>query len=691
MKVKKRSGQIVDFDKSKIEKAVSKAFSAKGLDPVPVKIVTDNVIKEIEKREETEIDIEKVQDIVENELMKQDYFEVAKAYILYRQEHAALRTAKKVIFGVEKDEAKLPLNALEVLRSRYLLKDIEGNVIESPKEMFERVSECVSSAEKFFSDKKADYWKEEFFRNMNEGFFLPNSPTLMNAGTDFPQLAACFVIPVEDSIEGIFDAVKYAALIHKTGGGTGFSFSRLRPANDEVRSTGGIASGPVSFMRVFDIATEVIKQGGKRRGANMGVLKVDHPDIASFITSKVSEGQFTNFNISVALTDNFLKAVRQKKSYSQINPKNGRETAKADANEIFQLIVSKAWESGDPGVIFIDRINSLHTMKNLGLIEATNPCGEQPLLPNEACNLGSINLSKFVKNNQVDWDSLKETVATSVRFLDNVIDVSRYPLPLIEETVKKNRKIGLGVMGFADFLILLGVPYDSLAAEKKAEEVMKFIQTEADLASKDIAAEKGTFPNYSLSVMAERNEKPRRNATLTTIAPTGSISIIAATASGIEPCFDLVFIRNVLDGTHFLEVNGLLNDALDREGIDKRAVISAIGEGIKLKEMKNIPEKLKNVFKTAHDIEPIWHVRIQAAFQKYTDNAVSKTVNFPSTATHKQVEEVYLNAYEFGCKGITIYRDGSKNNQVLMKPKDKSCRLKTVDSEYAGGCEECGG
>ncbi len=691
MKVKKRSGQIVLFDKLKIERAVSKAFEAKGVKDNQAEKIASQVAEEVYKSEKPVIEIEEIQDMVENELMKEGFFEIAKAYILYRREHADLRTAKKIIFGVGKDESKLPLNALEVLRARYLLKNIDGEIVESPREMYLRVAEYVSSAENIYDKRKTPIWKEEFFRIMQEGLFLPNSPTLMNAGTDYPQLAACFVIPVEDSIEGIFDAVKHAALIHKTGGGTGFSFSRLRPANDSVRSTGGIASGPVSFMKVFDIATEVIKQGGKRRGANMGVLRVDHPDIASFVAAKSSKSLFTNFNISVALTDEFFVSLRRNKGFSLVNPRTGKETGKADAREMFGLIVSRAWDNGDPGVIFIDRINDLHTMKKTGLIEATNPCGEQPLLPYEACNLGSVNLSKFVKDGRIDWDSMKDTIGIAVRFLDDVIDVSRYPIPDIDKKVKENRKIGLGVMGFADFLIGLNIPYNSVEAERTAGEVMDFIHREADRASKDLAAVKGSFPSFELSEMAQKGEEPRRNATLTTVAPTGSISIITGAASGIEPYFDLVFIRNVLDGTQFLEVNRHLSEILDKKGLDKIAVITAIGEGTKLKDIPEIPDDVKKIFVTAHDVDPLWHVRIQAAFQKYTDNAVSKTVNFPGDATHRQVEEVYINAYETGCKGITIYRDGSRDNQVLVKPKEKTCKLKTVDSDYAGGCEECGG
>ncbi|MBN1620779.1 adenosylcobalamin-dependent ribonucleoside-diphosphate reductase [candidate division WOR-3 bacterium] len=691
MKIKKRSGQIVQFDKSKIERAVSKAFEAKGLLDNPAEKIASKIATEIYESKKPVIEIEEIQDMVENELMREGFFEIAKVYILYRREHADLRMAKKIIFGVGKDESKLPLNAMEVLKARYLLKNIDGEVVESPKEMYLRVAEYVSTAENAYDKRRTPVWKENFFRIMQEGLFLPNSPTLMNAGTDYPQLAACFVIPVEDSIEGIFDAVKNAALIHKTGGGTGFSFSRLRPANDSVRSTGGIASGPVSFMKVFDVATEVIKQGGKRRGANMGVLRVDHPDIASFVRAKSEKGLFTNFNISVAMTDSFFTSLKNDKAYSLVNPRTGKETGKADAREMFGLIVSRAWDNGDPGVIFIDKINDLHTMKKTGLIEATNPCGEQPLLPNEACNLGSINLSKFVKNGRIEWDSMKDTISIAVRFLDDVIDVSRYPLPVIEKKVKENRKIGLGVMGFADFLVMLNIPYNSVEAEKTAGEVMDFIHREADRASKYMAEEKGSFPSYKLSEMAQKGEKPRRNATLTTVAPTGSISIITGAASGIEPYFDLVFIRNVLDGTQFLEVNKNLSEILEKNGLDKTAVITAIGEGTKLKDIPEIPNSIKKIFVTAHDVDPEWHVRIQAAFQKYTDNAVSKTVNFPGDATHRQVEEVYISAYETGCKGITIYRDGSRDNQVLVKPKEKSCKLKTVDSDYAGGCEECGG
>lgn len=688
MEVKKRLGNIVDFDCKKIKIAIEKALEANNVDIKISKGLVDNVCKRVEEKEIEIISIEEIQDIVERIIMEAELYDVAKSYILYRERHKNLRNAKKFILGIKKDEIKLPFNATEVLKKRYLLKDKDGNVTETPQEMFRRVAWSISFAEKKYNNNQ-EGWGEKFYQIMSEGKFLPNSPTLMNAGTDLQQLAACFVLPIEDSISGIFDAVKYAAIIHKTGGGTGFSFSRLRPVNDVVRTTGGIASGPVSFMRVFDVATDVIKQGGKRRGANMGVLRIDHPNITDFIMSKEREGKLTNFNISVAITDEFMEKVRKKEAFYLRNPRNGEKVKKMDANGLYKLIVTKAWETGDPGIIFIDRINRLHTMKKLGNIEATNPCGEQPLLPNEACNLGSINLSKFVRNNSIDYDDLEKTVNLSVRFLDDVIDVSLYPLPEIGKIVRNNRKIGLGVMGFADMLAMLKIPYNSQKAISVAEDIMSFINKMAKQASISLGKERGTFPNWKFSQMAENNEQPRRNATLTTIAPTGSISIIAGTTSGIEPFFDIVFIRNVLNGSRFLEINPVFEDYLKREGINRNIVLSKISEGKHLKSIEGISDIMNNIFVTAHDIDPKWHIKIQSAFQKYTDNAVSKTVNFPENSTPTEIEKVYNLAYETGCKGTTIYRDGSKTEQVLEKPKDILSQLNIVDSEFAGGCETC--
>jgi ribonucleoside-diphosphate reductase alpha chain len=571
----------------------------------------------------------------------------------------------QVISGI-----KLSDNALRVLKRRYLTKDGEGRVIETPQELFHRVARHIASAELTYNPKAdVSFYEEAFYQLMESLEFLPNSPTLMNAGRELGQLSACFVLPIKDSMESIFDAVKYTALIHKSGGGTGFSFSRLRPERDRVGSTGGIASGPVSFMRVFDTTTDVIKQGGMRRGANMAILNVDHPDILKFIEAKENSDALTNFNLSVAVTDEFMKAVEKGTDYNLVNPRTGELIDKLNAKEVFDKIVDMAWRTGDPGVVFIDEINRHNPTPELGKIESTNPCGEQPLLPFESCNLGSINLSKMVadKDGQpyIDYDKLSQTVKLAVRFLDNVIEVNQFPLPEIEEMTKTTRKIGLGVMGFADMLIQLGISYDSERGLVVAEEIAHFISVEADKASIELAQERGVFPALQGSIY-DMPDGPRfRNASRTTIAPTGSLSIIANCSSGIEPLFALSYVRHILEGEEFIEVNPYFEEAAKKGGFYSPDLMKQLAEGKRLKDIEEVPEEIKRLFVTAHDITPEWHVKMQAVFQKFTDSAVSKTVNFPHDATPEDVTKVYMLAYQEGLKGITIYRDRSRESQVL--------------------------
>ena len=569
-----------------------------------------------------------------------------------------------------KNTLGLTKNAHTVLQRRYLRKDEDGRVVESPEEMFRRVAHHIALAEKNYGGD-ADVIKSEnlFYQMMTEFLFLPNSPTLMNAGRRLGQLAACFVLPVEDSLEGIFSALRNAALIHKSGGGTGFSFSRLRPRDSRVGSTGGVASGPVSFMKIFNTATEQVKQGGTRRGANMAILQVDHPDIIEFISCKKQNRELNNFNISVSVTDAFMEAVKSGAKYDLIDPKDKCKTQELDAADVYGKLVLQAWENGDPGIIFIDRVNRDNPTPAIGQIESTNPCGEQPLLPFEACNLGSINLAKFVAHRDgrahIDYERLKETVWLAVRFLDNTIDMSRYPLPEIEAMVAGNRKIGLGVMGFADLLFQLGIAYNTDEALHTAEEVMGFVQKESHAASRHLAETRGVFNNYDQSAYRRRKNSRYRNATVTTIAPTGTLSIIAGCSSGIEPLFALSFVRKVMDNDELPEVNPHFEQAAKQGGFYSLDLMNEVAAKGSIEGIETIPEEVRRVFVTAHDVSPEWHVRMQAAFQKYTDNAVSKTVNLCRDATPEDVFNIYNLAYDLGCKGITIYRDGSKENQVL--------------------------
>jgi ribonucleoside-diphosphate reductase alpha chain len=576
-----------------------------------------------------------------------------------------------------KNELALTDNARTVLQRRYLRKDSDGKVIESPEDMFRRVAHHIARAEEKYSDaQEAEKMEALFYRMMTEFYFLPNSPTLMNAGRRLGQLAACFVLPVDDSLDGIFSALKNAAMIHKSGGGTGFSFSRLRPKDSRVGSTGGVASGPVSFMKIFNTATEQVKQGGTRRGANMAILRVDHPDILEFITCKKYHQDLNNFNISVGVTDAFMESVKMLTSYHLIDPKEKQKVGELNAAEVYLHLVEQAWENGDPGIVFLDRINRDNPTPALGEIESTNPCGEQPLLPFEACNLGSINLSKFVTSANgspvVDYEGLKEIVWLAVRFLDDTIDMSRYPLPEISTMVEGNRKIGLGVMGFADMLYQMGVSYNSEEALQLAEDLMAFIQRQSREASRELAKKRGTFKNFDTSVFKNKKGCRYRNATITTIAPTGTLSIIAGCSSGIEPLFALSFVRRVMDNDELLEVNPYFEQVAKEHGFFSSDLMNRIAGKGSIADLEDIPEDVRRVFVTAHDVVPEWHVRMQAAFQKYTDNAVSKTVNLPRDATPEDVLKVYNLAYELECKGITIYRDGSKENQVLsFSEKDK--------------------
>lgn len=569
---------------------------------------------------------------------------------------------------------ELSKNALTVLERRYLMKNGEGVVIETVEELFRRVAGAIAVSDRRY-DENADCeaLADSFYRMMTNLEFLPNSPTLMNAGRPLGQLSACFVLPVEDTMEGIFETIKQAALIHKSGGGTGFSFSRLRPCGSAVNSTGGVASGPISFMKVFNMATEAVKQGGTRRGANMGILRVDHPDIMEFIHCKTNNKEITNFNISVGLTEKFMNAVEAGKDYELVDPHGGRVTGTLNAREVFECIVDAAWHNGEPGIIFLDRLNRDNVVPKAGEIESTNPCGEQPLLPYESCNLGSINLTKMLREENgvysFDWDKLKATAKKVVHFLDNVIDANKYPLKEIDFMTKQTRKVGLGVMGWADALLRLKIPYNSEQAVRLAETVMRAVTEAGREESRELAKVRGTFPLFQESTLDQ--ELPQRNATVTTIAPTGTLSLLASCSSGVEPIFGYVYIRNIMDGTEMIEVNPILREVLEERGLYSDELMKKIAKQGSLEGIEEIPEEIRRVFVSAHEVSPEFHIRMQAAFQRHTDNAVSKTVNFCNSATREEVAEVYKLAFRLGCKGVTIYRDGSRSEQVLNIGKVK--------------------
>jgi len=660
-KIRKRDGAVVEFRIEKIISAITRAMAEVGAEGgATAEDLAAEVAARLERSGGDTPSIEDIQDLVEEVFVARGMPRTAKSYILYRQRRADLRQTKHAL-GIQ-DDMKLTVNAAAVLQQRYLRRDWAGKVVETPAELFRRVAKAVAAAEERHG-KRPQEVEEEFYRAMVSFDFLPNSPTLMNAGTDVGQLSACFVLPVEDSIAGIFDALKCMALVHKSGGGTGFSFSALRPRGDLVRTTGGLASGPVSFIRIFDVTTEVIRQGGRRRGANMGILRCDHPDILDFIAAKEHEGALSNFNLSVGVTDAFMEAVAADDRYELRNPRTGAVSGHPRAREVFRLMAAQAWRCGDPGVVYLDAVDRANPTPALGALEATNPCGEQPLLPWENCNLGSINLKNMVSNGEVDWDKMRRTIALAVRFLDDVIDVNRFPLDQTAHVSRGNRKIGLGVMGLADALLLLGVPYNSDRAVEVAEEIASVLEEESHRASAELARERGNFPNWGRSTFA--GGEPARNATTTSIAPTGTISLIAGCSSGIEPMFSVAFVRRVLDGQQLFECNAVFEQVAKERGFHDQDIMDRVAHSGSIQDIEQIPEDVRRLFVTAFDISPRRHVAIQAAFQRHCDNAVSKTINFPRDASMEEVEQAFLMAHEQGCKGITVYRDGSRQRQVL--------------------------
>jgi ribonucleoside-diphosphate reductase alpha chain len=694
-KIRKRDGTIVAFEKRKISTAVKKAAFTVTKDSNKAGRVASQVVERVsnklrESYRRKIVGVEEIQDIVELTLMNEGYNQIAKAYIIYRQKRSDVRAVKSVL-GLN-DDLKLSLNSLEVLKKRYLLKDDNQDIIETPGELIRRVAYNISLAEENFKSryKRTDV-EEKFYNMMKNLEFMPNSPTLMNAGTSLGQLSACFVLPVHDSINGIFDALRNMAKIHQSGGGTGFDFSHLRPRGDVVNSTKGEASGPVSFMSIFDRATDVIVQGGRRRGANMGVLRCDHPDIVEFVEAKREGQAFSNFNLSVGITDSFMEAVKKNQRFDLINPRTNKKANSIKARTLFDLIVSAAWRNGDPGLIFLDEINRKNPTPGIASIEATNPCGELPLYPYESCNLASINLSKMIEGKSLEWNKLREIVRWGIRFLDNVIEVNKFPLSRIKEITFANRKIGLGVMGFADMLVKLGIPYNSTKAVSFARKLMRFVHEESLAASSMLAENRGVFPNFKKSIYKEKNLKIR-NATVNTVAPSGTISIIAGCSSGIEPIFAISFKRDVLSGTQLFEIHPVFEKIAKEKGFYSQEVLAKIARSGSLQKIKKIPGEIKRIFVTAFDVNPAQHLKIQAAFQEYTDNSVSKTINLPHDATVDDVRKIYSMAYRLKCKGITVYRYGSKKKQVLSfdwGTKGKNLRSRnaiTADSEYSGGC-----
>ena len=683
-KIRKRDGRLADFDAERIKDAVHKAFLAVELvDGEKAEEVTGEVVKRLKQKfSQTTPSVEDAQDAVVRVLRDKGYGRVASEYEDFRKKKEELRALREKI-GYE---PKLTVNAMEVLKARYLLKDEQENFVENPTQLFTRVAKAIAKIDKKYSENVMET-ERTFYDMISNLEFIPNTPTLFNAGTPIGQLSACFVLPVHDSLVDIFNTVKNMALIEQTGGGVGFDFSELRPKGDIVRSTKGVASGPVSFMRIFDTSTEIIKAGGKRRGAMMGILRVNHPDVLEFITAKQNPTFLSNFNVSVAATDEFMATVQADGEYWLVNPRNKERVKQIKARDVWNLMARSAWASGDPGVVFIDEINRHNPTPQVGRIDSTNPCGEQPLLPYESCNLGSINLSRMVHDGKLDWDKLRQTVRRATHFLDNVVDANVYPLKEIDAITRANRKIGLGIMGFADMLIMLGVPYSSDEALKLGEQVMAFIETEAHKKDVEIAESRGSFPNFKGSIW-DGKYKAFRNATVTTVAPTGTISIIAGCSSGIEPLFAVSFMRNVLNGTRLFETNYLFEQMAKERGFYSAKLFEEIARTGSVQKIEGVPEDMKQLFVTALDIAPAWHIKMQAVFQKNTDNAVSKTVNLPNDAKPEDVKEIYDLAWNLKCKGVTVFRYGSKPEQVLYigEIKTKEGTFVSAQSEYAGGC-----
>lgn len=678
-RVRRRDGTLVAFDLARIEAAVGRAAREVASDDpdIPVAVaraVADALGPGI-------VSVEKIQDLVEARLGQAGLDDVARAYIIYRQRRAELRMAKKLL-GV-RDELKLSVAAVTVLSERYLLRDERGRPTESTGEMMDRAAHCVAAAEDEYQPRSAAQWAERFATLMRNLEFLPNSPTLMNAGTDLGLLAGCFVLPVQDSLRSIFTTLGQAAEIQRAGGGTGYAFGHLRPAGDLVSSTGGTASGPVSFLQLYDSAAGVIAMGGRRRGACMAVLDVSHPDIHDFVTAKAtSHDELTHFNLSVGVTDAFLRAVGRGGTHRLVNPRTGRTVARVPAAELFDAICEAAHACGDPGLVFLDTINRANPVPALGRIEATNPCGEVPLLPYESCTLGSINLARMVRNGRVDWDKLADVAAVAVRFLDDVIDVSRYPFAELDKATRATRKIGLGVMGLAELLAGLGIPYDSEKAVRLAGQIMRHIQQSAHSASASLAEERGAFPAFGDSRFAHSG--PRRNAQVTSVAPTGTISLIADTTAGIEPMFAIAFTRAIV-GRHLLEVNPCFDRLARDRGLYHDELIEEIAQHGGVRGYSRIPADVRAAFPIAAEIAPEWHLRMQAAVQRHVDAAVSKTVNLPATATVDDVRDIYVAAWKAKVKGITIYRYGSREGQVLSYSAPKPA-VAQADTEFSGGC-----
>jgi len=670
-KIIKRDGRVVAFDENKIIAAIKAVVSYKHEPERLTKIAITILKKGINGDIPT---VEQVQDVVEQVLMAAGHYEAAKNYILYREQHETVRKTKEFM-GV-KDDLGLSINQLKVLENRFLRHDEMGKVIETPKQLFRRVAKFIALQEK---PKEQKQWEEKFVEVISKMEFVPGGTYFRGAGTKSAVLANCFVLPVEDKMGEIFDAVKWLALIQQAGGGTGFNFSKLRPKGDYVNSSGGFATGPVSFMKVFDAATGQVMQGGYRMGANMGILDVDHPDIAEFITCKTEEGEISNFNISVGATDKFMKAVKENKDFELVNPRTKEMVRTVKARQLFSQMVNLSWRTGDPGMIFLDTINKKNpVIKTLGPLMATNPCGEQPLHPFDVCNLGSINLAKFVVNNNINWKRLEEVVRIAVRFLDDGVDASRYPLEQIAKMAKGNRRIGLGIMGFADMLYQLQVGYNSEEGVKWAETVMKAVNKAGVDESMRLAKEKGVFKNWKGSEYEKKGIK-RRNLAVTTIAPTGTISMVADCSSGIEPNFALAYIKNVIDDQGLHYVNPYFKAAVEESNLtreQKNDVYQRVAKTGQCNEIEYLPTKIKKVFVTAYDIKPEWHIKMQAGFQRYTENAVSKTINFPSEASQTDIEKAYLLAWELKCKGITIYRSGSREGQVLQSPEEEKKEVK---------------
>lgn len=672
--IQKRDGRKVPFDPAKITNAMFKAFmatnevggekkslkEAQRLTPIAVDLFSQTIDGKTPS-------VETMQDVIEKVLMAAGHYETAKAYILYREKQEKTREAKAII-GVS-DDLDLTLNQLKVIESRYLRHNENGEVIETPKQLFERVAKAVAANEKNDKDK----WQKLFLEMMTKMEFVPAGGYLRTAGTAKTMIANCFVLPVEDSMSGIFDSVKWMALVHQKGGGTGFNFSKLRPKGDYVVSSGGYSSGPVSFMKVFDAATQQVMQGGFRMGANMGILSIDHPDILDFITCKSEENNITNFNISVGITDKFMQALSKNADFDLLNPRDKTVVQTLPARTLFDQIVTLAWRTGDPGVIFLDAMNRHNPLiKTYGPMIATNPCGEQPLHPFDACNLGSINLARFITaDKKINWQRLEDVVRLAVRFLDNGIDISSYPIEQIAEMVAKNRRIGLGVMGWADMLYQLEIAYNSDEAFSLAEKIMRFIYVVSHNQSEKLAKEKGKFPNWKGSSYEEKGV-PQRNLAITTIAPTGTISMVADCSSGIEPVFALSYVKNVVEDNGLSYVNPYFTKALEHHVLDENLrteILEKVAQTGSCQNVEGVPEKLREVFTTAHDISWQDHIKMQASFQKWTDNAVSKTINFPNSASIEEISQAYQLAWQLGCKGMTIYRDGSKDFQILQHKK----------------------